>query len=338
MKNWATGPARGAALAGAFAAAISAVALPQDAAAQTYNLTLCGASPGGLWSLLGAGIDAALKAAKPGSTVTYQTSGGGFANVALLDQGKCDLAIIHDAEAKAALAGEAPFREKIDSMKTVAVLYTWAPLQLIMRKDYAEEHGVQTIEDIAAKKLPIHILLNRRGNVVSAIGESMLTAAGASPDKIESWGGEVMYAASKEQEELMRDRRADALLNSLFVNHSSIRQLADAVDVVLIPMQDATADKVTEEWSIGKFTVPASAYAWNPKDTPTVTVSAQLFARADADPKMVEDVTAALVDHVDKMQGVHKAMQPLDPKLMASAKTVPYHPAAKTVYEAKGLQ
>jgi hypothetical protein len=31
-------------------------------------------------------------------------------------------------------------------------------------------------------------------------------------------------------------------------------------------------------------------------------------------------------------------MQPLDPELMASAKAVPYHPAAAEVYKAKGLQ
>lgn len=318
-------------------AAGSTLALPGPAQAQ-YNLTHCGASPGGLWSLLGAGIDGALKASMPGSTVTYQTSGGGFANVVQLDQGKCDLAIIHDAEATAAVKGEEPFQAPVNSMRTVAVLYTWAPEQFIMRRDFAEEHGITTMEDISTKKLPIKILLNRRGNVVSAIGESMLEAAGASVEDIESWGGAVTFAASKEQGEMMRDRRADALLNSLFVNHQSIQQLASAIDVVLVPISEATAEKVAEEWSIEPFTIPASAYPWTEQDTLTVTVSAQLFAHEDADPEMVKDLTTALVEHVDALQGVHKAMQPLDADLMASAKAVPYHPAAAEVYKAKGLQ
>lgn len=318
-------------------AAGAALAMP-GAARADYNLTLCGASPGGLWSLLGAGIDGALKQAMPGSTVTYQTSGGGFANVVQLDQGKCDLAIIHDAEAIAAIKGEEPFQAPVKSMKTVAVLYTWAPEQFIVNRSFAEEHGIETMEDIAAKQVPINILLNRRGNVVSAIGESMLEAAGASIENIESWGGSVTFAASKEQGEMMRDRRADALLNSLFVNHQSIQQLASAIDVVLVPITDATAQKVMEEWSIDRFTIPASAYEWNAEDTLTVTVAAQLFAREDADPQMVEDLTTALVEHADALQGVHKAMQPLDPELMASAKAVPYHPAAAAVYKAKGLQ
>lgn len=303
-----------------------------------YNLTLCGASPGGLWSLLGAGIDAALKEAHPGSTVTYQTSGGGFANVGLLEQGKCELALVHDAEAQSARAGREPFSQPMENLRTVAVLYTWAPEQFIMRKDFAERHGITTMEDIAEKQVPINLLLNRRGNVVSQIGESMLTAAGASPEEIETWGGSVTFAASQEQSDLMRDRRADALLNSLFVGHSSIQELANAIDVVLIPISEETAQKVAEEWNISEFTIPGGSYEWAPEDTLTVTVSAQLFVDEDADPQMVRDVTAALLEHVDKLKGVHKAMQPLDTELMASGKAAPYHPAAAEVYKEKGLQ
>ncbi len=307
------------------------------AASAQYSLTLCGASPGGLWSLIGAGVDNAVKAAHPGSTVTYQTSGGGFANVMQIEQKKCDLALIHDAEAKAALNGEEPFSGPIDSMKTVAVIYTWAPMQLIVNRDFAEEHGISTLEDIAAKQVPARILLNRRGNVASGVGESMLNAVGASIENLEAWGGSVTFAASKEQGEMMRDRRADAILNSLFVNHSSIRQLAEAIELSLVPITEATADTVAAEWSIGKYTIPADAYDWADNDTLTVTLSAQLFAHEDADPEMVKDVTAALIDHVDQMQGVHKAMSPLDAKLMAGASTVPYHPAAEAVYKDKGL-
>lgn len=307
------------------------------AGAQTYNLTLCGASPGGLWSLLGAGVDAAVKKSFPGSTITYQTSGGGLANVGLLDKGTCDLAIIHDVEAKAAIAGMEPFKAPIDSMATLAQLYTWAPMQAIVNADYAEENGLETLEDIAAKKLPIQIVLNKRGNVVSAIGESMLNAIGASPDQIEEWGGDVQYAASSEQGDLMRDRRVDMLLNSLFVNHSSIRELASSIDVKLLPVTAETAEKVIDEWGIQEFTIPAAAYDWNPEDTRTVTVAAQLFVRQDADEQMVKDLATALTQNAAELQGVHKAMAPLDVKLMSAAKTVPYHPAAQAVFSEAGF-
>ncbi len=320
------------------ASVLAGTMLPLQSAHAEYNLTLCGASPGGLWSLLGAGVDAAVKASFPGSTVTYQTSGGGFANVVQLDQNKCDLAIIHDAEVKSALNGEAPFTAPVDSMRSVAVMYTWAPMQMLFNKEYADEHGINTMEDIAAKKLPVNILLNKKGNVASDVGASMLTAAGASPKMIEEWGGSVTYAASKEQGELMRDRRADVILNSLFVNHGSIRELANAIELKLVPVTQATAGKVAKEWNISGFTIPGGSYPWAADDTMTVTLSAQLFVREDADPAMVKDITTALIDNADKVSGVHKAMKALDAKLMATASAAPYHPAAEAVYKTKGLR
>jgi len=308
----------------------------QTAKAETYNLTVCGASPGGLWSLLGAGIDAAMKAEDSGNTVTYQTSGGGYANVALLEQNKCELAIIHDAEAQIASVGGGPFQAPQDHLTTVAVLYTWAPMQFIVSKDFAEEHGVSSLEDVVEKQAPIRILLNRRGNIASEIGEAMINAAGATLEDIESWGGSVTFAASSEQGDLIRDRRADAILNSLFVGHRSIRQVADAIDVVLLPISQDTAAAVAEEYKINTHVIPGGSYEWAAEDTQTVTLSAQLFARKDADPQLVSDVTTALIENVDKVSGVHKAMAPLDVPLMASSKTVPYHPAAVDAYKAAG--
>lgn len=303
-----------------------------------YQLTLCGASPGGLWSLLGAGIDAAVKEAHPGSTITYQTSGGGYANIAQLEQGKCDLAIIHDAETKAALAGTDPFKGVIDSMQTVAVLYTWAPMQIILNKDFVEKNGVSSLEDIAAKKLPVRLLLNKRGNVASGVAAAMLDASGASIDNIKSWGGDVTYAASKEQGEILRDRRADGLINSLFVNHRSLRQLASALDVSIMSLSSDAIEKVSSDWSLGSYTIPDAAYDFSAGDVNTVTLSAHLFAHKDADASMVSDITKALVDHVDKVSGVHKAMKPLNPELMASSIAVPYHSGSAAIYKEKGLQ
>jgi TRAP transporter TAXI family solute receptor len=307
------------------------------ASAQTYNLTLCGASPGGLWTLLGAGIDAAVKKSFPGSTVTYQTSGGGLANVGLLNDRKCDIALIHNAEAKAAIAGMPPFKAPVDTLATVAQLYTWAPIQIIAPKEYVEKNGLTALKDIAAKKLPVRIVLNKRGNIASAVGESLMIAAGLNQKDVESWGGSVTYAASNEQSDLMRDRRADVMINSLFVNHSSISELASAIDLAILPLVDATVEKVSQEWDIDRYVIKAADYSWNDHDIQTVTIAAQLFTRMDADPKMVGDLTKALVDNVEELRSVHKAMSPLDVKLMASAKTVPYHPAAAAVFKAAGF-
>ena len=106
------------------------------AQAESYEMTVAGASPGGLWSLLGAGLDSSVRAAYPDSKITYQTSGGGIANIGQLDRNQTDLAIVHDAELLLAKKGESPFREPIDSIRVLSYLYTWAPMQaLVMSND-----------------------------------------------------------------------------------------------------------------------------------------------------------------------------------------------------------
>ncbi len=142
----------------------------QTETGQSRNITLCGASPSGLWSLLGTGLDAAMKASYPDANITYQTSGGGFTNVRGLDEGCCEIALIHDAEANIAVNGQAPFSKRHENLRTIAALYNWAPLQLIVNRGFAEEYQLTSLEDIISKKVPIRILLNRRGNISSQVG------------------------------------------------------------------------------------------------------------------------------------------------------------------------
>ena len=157
-----------------------AVMLATAAQAQSppYQLTLAGASPGGLWSSIGLGLDKAMKAAYPGSTVTYQTSGGGIANVQLLEKKAVPLGIVHNMELRMAQNGEAPFKSKVEDLRVIAYLYNWAPVQLILTKEFAEKYGIKTFEDIAVKKPPLRIASNRRGNVVHEVVDRMFKAIG----------------------------------------------------------------------------------------------------------------------------------------------------------------
>jgi TRAP transporter TAXI family solute receptor len=321
------------------AAALAASALTTHiASAETYNMSVAGASPGGLWSLLGAGIDAAVKAEHPGSTITYQTSGGGIANVALLQRGDASLGLIEDAVLQLARDGEAPFRESAKDLRVLANLYTWAPMQAIMRKEFAEKHGISNLSDLARVKPPITIAINKRGNVASSVALEMLEAVGAGPEKIKSWGGKVIYAASGEQTELIQDRRVDMLLNSLFVRHSSIMRAAGSVEMVLLPMPKEAAQKVAKKTGTERFVIPAGTYDWAAKDVPTVSISAALAVRADMKEETAYNLTKALFENYKQIADVHPAMKQLTPQIMASVQVVPYHEGALRYLKEAGLR
>lgn len=307
-----------------------------SSAAQPYNLTLAGASPSGLWTMLGVGIDRAVKASYPDSTITYQTSGGGLANVMLLDSGKVELGLVHDAELKIAQDGAKPFTRPIDSMHVLAFLYDWAPMQMIMTKSFANKYGIRTFDDIAARKPPLRVALNKRGNITEYVAMKMFEAIGVSLDDIKEWGGSVVYAGSSEQADLMKDHRIDMLANGVFLRTSFILQAADAVELTLLPVSEPVVRKVSQELGIQPFVVKAGSYSWQPQTVQTVAVGAALVASEKMDEQTAYNLTKALHQNIDQLQGVHNSMKVFTPELMVGYKGT-YHKGAERYYREVGL-
>lgn len=313
------------------------VLLSFGAAADPYRMTLSGASPSGLWTMIGVGIDGAIKDRFPGSSVTYQTSGGGLANVALIDQGKVELGIAHDAELQIANLGAKPFAKPVTGLRAIALLYNWAPMQMVITKAFAEKYGIHSFDDLAAKKPPLRIALNKRGNITEHVAIEMFKAIGVTVDDIKKWGGDVIYAASDEQGDLMKDKRIDMFANGVFVRTSFIVQAGDAVELLLLPVSERVINTVSQELKIAPFIVKAGSYPWQPGDVPTVALGAVLIVSSKMEDKVAHDLAEALHKHIDKLQGAHSSLKAITPEFLASQKVIPYHKGAEAYYREAGL-
>jgi TRAP transporter TAXI family solute receptor len=300
-------------------------------------VTLTGASPGGLWSLLGAGIHSAVAAEVPGSAVTYQTSGGGFANVMLVSQGRADLGIVHNAELRAALDGRAPFRAPVTNLRALALLYDWAPIQWVMARSFADRYGIATVDDLVAAKAPVRIGVNTRGNMVQEVNREILAAYGVRYEDVAAWGGQIVYAASSEMAELMANRRIDLSGNGLFAPDSSIVQTGNALEVTMLALSEPAIAAVVAATGTVRYTVTAGTYEWLDRDIPTVALGALLVARDTLAEPVAHEITRALVTQIERIQRVHTAMRALTPALMASQRVIPYHPGALRYYREAGL-
>ncbi len=305
-------------------------------AAQPYNYNLAGASAGGLWTTVGTGFDKAIRAAYPGSSITYQTSGGGFANVGLVSTGKADLGIVHDAELRLAVNGEEPFRAPSRNLRAIAVMYNFAPAQFLLTKSFAERYGVTTLEEIAQKKPPLRVVLNRRGNIVYDMTKVAFEASGFTLDDVKKWGGEVILAASQEGSDLMRDRRADMSTNGVFIGNSAIVETGKAVPVIMIPLSDKAIKGVNDKLGTQSFVIKSGAYDWVPRDIPTVTLSALIVVDEKFNEAAAYGLTKGLLGKLDEYRSIHKAMEAVTPTMLTSSSVVPYHPGALRAYrEAK---
>ena len=301
------------------------------------NYIMAGASPGGLWSLLGAGVDKAMRASYPNATVTYQTSGGGFANAVQVASKKVDFGLMHDAEAKIAAKGADPYKAPVTNLRAMAVMYNFAAFQPMVTKDFADKYGISSYEDLKAKKAPVRLVLNKRGNIAHNQAVEVLAAYGISLEDIESWGGSIQYSGSKGHVELMKNRQADMVMNNIFVGHSSIREVLNSMPMVMMPVSQAVRDSVSSAMGTGQMVIPGKAYDILSDDHPTLALTAMLVVNSDTSDDEVYQVTKALISNVGEIQGVHKAMRSLNPEMMVKQNAIPFHPGAIKAYKEAGL-
>ncbi|MGI9478188.1 MAG: TAXI family TRAP transporter solute-binding subunit [Hyphomicrobiaceae bacterium] len=306
-------------------------------ASHAANLNLCGGSPGGLWSLLGAGLDSAAKAADPNTTITYQTSSGGYANVVQVTKKKCDLGIIHVGEGVQATKGRTPFKSPVSDFRVLMVMYDWAPMQWIATKAFADKHGIKSLADIKAKKPAIRLILNRRGILPSQLGELNLKAAGVTLDDIKKWGGKIEFQGSKNASEIMQNGRADLWANAVFVGSGKIRKAAKSVPLTLLQLPQASIDAAVKEFGAQPWTIKAGGYAWQKEPIKTHAARAVLIVAKDMPDDKAYALTKAVVTNSGKVQGVHKAMKGFTPKLMGGLTELPYHTGAIKAYKEAGV-
>ena len=324
------------------AALIVAIALAGPVAAQPYNLTVAGYSPGGLVSTVGAGLDAALNAEFPGSTVTYQTGSGGLANAMLLEQSKVPLALIGGTELNVAIKGIKPIPKPLGDLRLLVQPYApnsrFQATHVLVNKSWADKYGIKTVADIAAKKPPMKVAFNRPGNLDGDVGLAVFEANGIFPDDIKKWGGQVIRAASREMTSLMLDRRLDGVVFGISINHPRIREMANGLELVMLPLKEETAKKVAAELGAEPCEIKAGEYKFLAANSSSVCVGMNLVVRADMDEQTAYNITKAIIEHSDKYKAAHRLLQKVvTDQTLAGKGLIPHHPGAAKYLKEKGL-
>jgi TRAP transporter TAXI family solute receptor len=328
---------------GALALVSVTMSLDTTAYAQAYNTTLSGASPGGLWSRIGGGIDAAIAKAYPGSTVSYQTSSGGLANIPLVAAGKVPMGLATDGELNAAVKGSKPYKKAIDNTRILFRVYTPASrFQMdffAVTKSFADKHGIKTVQDIISKKLPIKIAINRRGNMDADVGEAAMNLMGISRAKVEGWGGQVIHAASKEIVSLVSDKRLDVVNFGISFNHPRVREIAKNSSPVLLSYGQDVASKVAKQFGGEVCYIKPGEYKWTPNGAASVCMGAVVVVNKNMDAKLAYNLTKAMVEQIETFKNKsHRLIKKTaSPKVLAQKGNAPHHPGALKYFKEKGL-
>jgi len=317
--------------------ALALAAAAGMASAESINMNLSGGNPGGLWSLLGAGMDRAVKVDDADAVITYQATGGGFANLALLAGNRTDMGMVHDAEVKLALDGAEPFNAPIANLQAIGYMYNWAPMHFFLNQSIAEQYNIDSLDDIATSGAPLTIGINRSGNITSNVALFMLAEAGLDEETLKANGGSFVRAGANEQGDLMQDGRIDMATNGIFIRHSSFRAIDENTDVVLLSVPQAVIDATNEAFGTAAFTIPGGSYSKQPDDVQTMALGAMVVATDAMSDEMAGKLASGFLNNIDEIRTVHNAMKALNPEILVSQTVLPFHPGAAKVYKDAGL-
>lgn len=320
-------------------AATFAVLLGGTAQAQTYQVTLAGASPGGLWSTIGAGVDKALAKAYPGSTVTYQTGSGGLANSKLVSDKKVPMGIAADMELAAAYRGTGPFKgNPLKDLRTLFRAYSaqsrFQYSYVLVNGDVAKKLGIKTIADLKKHAGEIRIAFNRPGNMDGDIGIAIMEDSGIPVKSFK----QVVRAASKEMGSLMLDRRIDAVVLGIAYNHPVIREIENGIPLTMLDVGKKVSDKVADDFGGQTCTIKADEHKFISADKVSVCVGAVVVVDKSMPDAEAHDIVKGLLVNLDDFKSAHRLLKKATtPKTVAEPAIAPQHPGAVKAFKEAGL-
>jgi TRAP transporter TAXI family solute receptor len=310
---------------------------------QNMNLTVAGASPGGLWSALGVGLDKVMSTAYPGMTVTYQTSSGGLANVKLVADGKVPLGIVSDMGLKAAWGGTGVYEGR--PQKNIRLLFRlynaesrFQAIHLLINRDYAENNNISSFSDIVTNKLDIRIAINRPGNMDGDLGIAVLEELGAPVDEINNWGGQVIRAATREQTNLMTDRRIDIVNFGIAYNHSTVREMSNAVRLMMVDLTEPVTERVINKLGGKSCIFKKDEYTFLDGDIVTICAGAVIIANESMPDETAYSLTKAMIENLDEFSSAHTQLAKVTSlNSIAEGTFISRHPGAERALKEAGL-
>ncbi|MBQ6775645.1 MAG: TAXI family TRAP transporter solute-binding subunit [Synergistaceae bacterium] len=210
---------------------------------------------GGNWAILGNILAEQWSAA--GLPQTSNIAGGGVSNILNVHARRGDLGFSVTSLLGAALKGEADFKgRKVSNAVIMSNLYTQYTY-FIMRRDFAEQNNIQSIEDIIANKPVIRFATLRPGTSSEFVVKVLFDKAwGLDYKKI----FQVQYETYESGASLLIDNHLDCFAFSVGKAAPIISTIEDNIDIVLLSVGQEALDKLSEAYGTVTLEIEPGTY------------------------------------------------------------------------------
>ncbi|BDP41394.1 TRAP ABC transporter [Deinococcus aetherius] len=295
----------------------------------TTFLTIGSGSTTGVYFPVATGMAKLINDSGSGVRANARSTGGSVFNVNALGTGELDAAIAQNDIVYYAYRGTGiqAFQGKANNkLRTMAVLYPEV-LHVIARKDA----GINSIADLKGKRVVIGDL----GSGTEQTARQVLEAYGLSFDDL----GQALRVSPAQGITLMQDKRADALFYTVGVGASAISQIAQTVDVKVVPVSGNQAAALIKKYPFYvRYNIPAKSYKGVGATVPSVAVQATLVTTTGASEDAVYKAMKAAFGNEAELKALHPSLATnFSYEKAVKGLPAPLHPGALKFFREKGL-
>lgn len=318
----------------AFTAAVSAAGLAY--AADTIRI---GAMPvGSGWYVAAAALEQTLQPALGATPVEVIARGGGVANPMVVEQGKAEIALSNVATSVWAMNGEELYNgKKATHIRSLVGGLNPVYMAAIVKNDFIKKTGLDTMDKIFTSGKPLRIVMKPQGSNVPPTVDMILAAYGLDRAKIKAQGGEIIQVNPAQIPDMMREGRADMLLDTVLKGHPMITEVSLTADVTFMDLSEKALKKLSDhglkaakypEWFKGQ-----KGPTWG------ADFGTHLIARDDLSEDAAYKIVKTFIEKRADLVKAYPAFNSFDPKQAAKPENngIPLHPGAVKYYKEQGM-
>jgi len=290
------------------------------------------------WYVAAAALEQALKPEMGGSAIEVVARGGGVANPMVVEQGKAEIAMSNVATSVWAMNGNDLYGgKKATHIRSLVGGLNPVYMAAIVKNDFIKKTGLDTMDKIFTSGKPLRIVMKPQGSNVPPTVDMMLAAYGLDRAKIKAQGGEIIQVNPEQTPDIMREGRADILLDTVLKGHPMITEVSLTADVSFIDLSERVRKKLGENG-----VKPAQYPEWfKGQKGPTwgADFGTHLIARDDLPDDVAYKVVKTIIEKRADLVKAYPAFNAFDPKEAAKPENngIPLHPGAAKYYKERGM-
>ncbi|MDL0430614.1 TAXI family TRAP transporter solute-binding subunit [Marinobacter sp. TBZ242] len=305
----------------AFASTVTSSVVAQDRSEWPSNFTVGTASQGGTYFAYGSGW-ANFVADNLDVSGGAEITGGPMQNMALVHTGDLKFGLTTMGPAQESIDGSSPLAPgmKMDNACAMFPMYE-TPFSVTA----LSSSGITSISDIPDGAT---IGFGPAGSTSDTYFPRIMETLGVDFERRNgSWsdlGGQ------------LQDGLIDVVAFAAGIPIPAVSQLEVQTDVTIIGMTKEEAKKVTEEFPVSEFMIPASTYQSLSEPSRVVSMWNFAIANCDVPESFVYEITRLTMENNDKMVSIHKAAQNSVPENYTKNQVLPWHPGAARWFNENG--